>query len=639
MNSDVQTFTAEFSSRPSRKWLILATVLLGTTMSALDVSIVNVAVPTLKTTFGASMAAIEWIVMGYMLILTIFLPLFGRLSDMFGRSRFYVLGFIIFSAGSLFCGMSTTAPLLITARIIQAIGAALLQANSVALITEAFPSQLLGKAIGIQGGVQALAMAIGPFVGGVLIATVGWQAIFYVNIPIGILGIIAALLILPPMRQSQQREKIDYLGAALFAGGLTLFVLAFNEGVKLGWESPTILTYFIAAIGLLFLFVRTEFRVEHPLIDFRLFKDPAFFVGNVTALLSYYVLFTVLFLMPFYLEKVLGTSVALTGVLLTPLLLAMAVVAPLSGHIADQYGPRIMTTLGMLFAAVACLALTFMKTTASMPLVMAAVVILMGIGMGLFTPSNNSAVMNAAPTEKLGMAGSTLNMMRSLGLILGVDISGGIFSMLEHQYLAASGYRNVQHVFSNTTVPVPIKDNAFMHGFIIVIMTLLAVSLFAAFLSAVARRGKGSGIVDHELTESAVVSTGFFSGFNQETRGLSLLILLLLVGGMASGIVTLQWHHAGVPLLPSRQQQILQDAQAMAQAQRLAAAEQEARAYYVQKYHDTDVRIEVKPRGDHLEADVIKNGVFIRRLSIRGKTVTEHRTGVREWILDLFSNV
>ncbi|MEJ2689590.1 MAG: MFS transporter, partial [Deltaproteobacteria bacterium] len=164
------------AANPSWKWFILSTVLLGATMSALDVSIVNVAMPTLKTTFGVSMAVIEWIAMAYMLTLTIFLPLFGRLADMFGRSKLYNLGFVVFSVGSLFCGMSTSASMMISSRVLQAIGAGLLQANSVALITQAFPANERGKAIGIQGAVQAISMSVGPVVGGILIAAVGWRA-------------------------------------------------------------------------------------------------------------------------------------------------------------------------------------------------------------------------------------------------------------------------------------------------------------------------------------------------------------------------------------------------------------------------------------------------------------------------------
>ncbi|MCL4490318.1 MAG: MFS transporter, partial [Nitrospirae bacterium] len=453
MSNNVQVLRTNFSSRPSWKWFILSTVLMGATMSALDVSIVNVAMPTLKNTFNVSMAVIEWIAMAYMLTLTIFLPLFGRLSDMYGRSKLYNIGFVVFSVGSLLCGMSPTAGFMIVSRVIQAIGAGLLQANSVAIITHAFPANERGKAIGIQGAIQAISMSVGPFVGGILIATVGWRAIFYINIPIGILGTLAALFILPPNQKVKEKEKVDYLGAAFFASGLAFLVLAFNEGVKLGWASHTIIMYFLSSTVLLSLFIITELRVEHPLIDLKLFKNATFLIGNLTGMLSYYVLFAIMFLMPFYLEKVLGYSVALTGSLLTPIPLAMAVVAPFSGHISDKYGSRIMTTSGMLISALACFSLLFMGVSAQLPLLVA-VLILLGVGMGLFTPPNNSAIMGSAPRDKLGVAGGVLNMMRSLGLIFGVDISGVIFTTLEHRYLAEKGYPNAQHVFSNTSIPV-----------------------------------------------------------------------------------------------------------------------------------------------------------------------------------------
>ena len=486
-----------FSLHPSWKWFILSTVLLGATMSALDVSIVNIAMPTLQTTFGVSMAVIEWIAMAYMLTLTIFLPLFGRLADMFGRSKLYSIGFVVFSVGSLLCGMSTTAVFMIASRVIQAVGAGLLQANSVALITHAFPAKERGKAIGIQGAVQAISMSVGPFVGGILIATVGWRAIFYVNIPIGILGTIAALFILPSDQKVEKKEKIDYLGTAFFASGLASLVLAFNEGVKLGWGSHTIIMYFLSGSVLLSLFIITELRVEHPLIDLKLFKNATFLIGNLTGMLSYYVLFAILFLMPFYLQKVLGYSIALTGSLLTPVPLAMALVAPFSGHISDKYGPRIMTTSGMLISALACFSLMFMGASAQLP-VLVAVLVLLGIGMGLFTPPNNSAIMGSAPKEKLGVAGGVLNMMRSLGLILGVDISGVIFTTLEHRYLAEKGYPNVQHIFSNASIPVLVKNNAFMHGFLVVIGVLLFLNLVSAFFSAA-----NKAEIDAEATEAA----------------------------------------------------------------------------------------------------------------------------------------
>ncbi len=471
------------SGHPNWKWFILSTVLLGATMSALDVSIVNVAMPTLKNTFGVSMAVIEWIAMAYMLTLTVFLPLFGRLSDIYGRSKLYNIGFVVFSVGSLFCGMSNTAAQMIAARVIQAVGAGLLQANSVALITHAFPASERGKAIGIQGAVQAIAMSVGPFVGGILIAAVGWRAIFYVNIPIGFLGTLAALNILPENQKVEKKEHVDYLGAALFAAGLAAIVMAFNEVAKLGWGSQEIFLYFISGTVLLTLFVITEMRVKSPLIDLKLFKNATFLLGNLTGMMSYYVLFAVMFIMPFYLQKVLGYGVALTGALLTPIPLAMAVVAPFSGHISDKYGPRIMTTSGMLISALACGALMFMGVSVQLPMLLT-VLILLGVGMGLFTPPNNSAIMGSAPREKLGVAGGVLNMMRSLGLIFGVDISGVIFTSLEHRYLAEKGFHNVQHVFSNVSIPVPVQDGAFMYGFFAVMTVLLGLNLLSAFFSA-----------------------------------------------------------------------------------------------------------------------------------------------------------
>jgi EmrB/QacA subfamily drug resistance transporter len=474
------------TSRPGCKWYVLATVLLGATMSALDVSIVNVAMPTLKTTFGVSMAVIEWVAMAYMLTLTIFLPLFGRLADIYGRSNLYNVGFVVFSFGSLLCGAATSATFLIGARVVQAVGAGLLQANSVALITQAFPASERGKAIGIQGAVQAVSMAVGPFVGGVLIAAVGWRAIFFVNLPIGLLGTVAALLVLPRQQGAGRKESVDYLGAALFAAGLACLVLAFNEGVKLGWGSGRIIGYLAGAAVLLCALVAAELRARHPLIDLRLFRIPAFLLGNVAGMLSYFVLFAVMFLMPFYLQKVLGYGTAVTGSFLIAVPLAMAVVAPFSGHVSDRLGSRLMTTAGMLLSAVACLHMLFLGESVHVSLLLTALVLL-GVGMGLFTPPNNSSIMGSAPADKLGVAGGVLNMMRSLGLIFGVDISGAIFTTLEHRYLAEKGFPNVHNVFSNASIPVAVKDDAFMHGFLVVMALLLALSFACAVVSAVNR--------------------------------------------------------------------------------------------------------------------------------------------------------
>ncbi|MDA8389486.1 MAG: MFS transporter [Gammaproteobacteria bacterium] len=480
-----------FSSHPKWRWFILSTVLVGATMSALDVSIVNVALPTLQTTFKVSLAEIEWVAMAYMLTLTIFLPLFGRLADIFGRSKMYNTGFVVFTVGSAFCGLAPSAGFLVGARILQAVGAGLLQANSVALITQAFPASERGRAIGIQGAVQAIAMSIGPFVGGLLISAIGWRSIFYVNVPIGILGTFAALYCLPAAKKAERQEKIDYLGIALFATGLAFVVLAVNEGEALGWTSPIILTYFALGTVLLAGFIMVETHVEHPMIDLSLFKRYAFSAGNLTGLLSYYVLFAVLFLMPFYLEKIVGYGPAATGTILTPIPLAMAIVAPFAGHISDKVGSRIMTTSGMAVCALATLLLIFLGHSPNITLLVSEL-ILLGIGMGLFTPPNNSAIMGSAPKERLGVAGGILNMMRALGLIFGVDISGVIFTALENHYVSAHGFKGTPF----KAIPLTVREHAFLHGFAPVMLTLLLITIVAAILS-VAKRDVDTTHVEH----------------------------------------------------------------------------------------------------------------------------------------------
>jgi EmrB/QacA subfamily drug resistance transporter len=426
----------------------------------------------------------------YMLTLTAFLPFFGRLADVFGRTRLYNIGFVVFTIGSLFCGMATSAAYLIAARVAQAIGAGLLQANSVAIIIEAFPISERGKAIGIQGSIQAISMAVGPFIGGLLINSIGWRTVFYINIPIGILGTIAALYILPKSKKTGDTKNIDYFGSLLLATGLAFFVTAFNEGTKAGLGSQTNLVYFLCAFILLGMFVFTELRAEHPLIDLKLFKHKTFFIGNVTGMLSYYMLFAVLFLMPFYLQHVREFSPALTGSLLTPIPIAMAIVAPFAGYLSDRYGSRPLSISGMLVMTVACTALLFSGVRTSLPL-LAGELVLLGIGIGLFTPCNNSAIMSAAPSDRLGLAGGYLNMMRSLGAIFGVNISGVIFTLRVNTSLAGQGFTDVRNVFGDDAIPLMLKHEAFMDGFAAAIAVLVGLGLIGVVL-AILKKDSGS---------------------------------------------------------------------------------------------------------------------------------------------------
>jgi len=466
-----------FSSNPKWKWFILLTVLIGATMSALDVSIVNVAVPTIENRFEVPMSMIEWVVMGYMLTLTVFLPFFGRLADMFGRTKMYNIGFIIFTIGSALCGISPNAYFLVFSRVLQAVGAGMLQANSVAIITQSFPKNELGRAIGIQGAVQAIAMSIGPFISGILISLLNWRLIFYINVPIGIIGTLMALFILPASKPSLKKDnKIDFLGVILCATGLGFLVLAIDQGTKIGWTSPFIIFCFLAFLIILPLFILRELKTTNPMLDLRIFKNWDFSTGNITGFLSYYVLFAVLFLMPFYLEDIMHYDAEIVGSILTPIPLAMAIIAPFAGAISDKIGSRFMTTLGMIVCAVAAFLLSFLNDNINIYF-LTLIFIILGLGMGIFTPPNNSAIMLSAPEDKLGVAGGVLNMMRALGLIFGVDISSMIFTSLKLNLLAQHGY------FVESKAPFTIYRIAFMNGFSFVMISLLIICVIAVVIS------------------------------------------------------------------------------------------------------------------------------------------------------------
>ena len=477
-----------FSSKPNWKWFILVTVLMGATMSALDVSIVNVAMPTMKDDFNVSTSMIAWVAMAYMITLTIFLPFFGRLADMLGRTKLYTFGFIVFTVGSFLCGIAPSAYFLIGSRVLQAVGAGLLQANSVAIIVAAFPSSERGKAIGIQGAVQAISMSIGPLVGGALIAAIGWRAIFYVNLPIGLVGVTAALLILPKSEKAAEKEKIDYFGTLAFVIGLGSLVLGIN-GMGTDGFTPTIIAYLAIAVVFLAIFAFTELRVRFPLIDFNMFKNGLFLLGNVTGMLSYYVLFGILFLMPFYMENVLGYAAGMTGLLLTPVPLSMAIVAPFSGNISDKYGSRIMTTAGMVAASIGCLAMIFLSSTTPVWLLILELLVI-GVGMGMFTPPNNSAIMGAAPRDKLSVAGGILNMTRSLGSIFGVAVSSLVLAIWEGIYLNGKGYPKPKHIFSGNNIPTADRYGAFLHGLEIAMIIMLALTVIATVLSVSKKEGE-----------------------------------------------------------------------------------------------------------------------------------------------------
>ncbi|MBV8087122.1 MAG: MFS transporter [Chloroflexi bacterium] len=415
------------------RWLVVGTVCIGAFLGQLDASIASLVLPTLEDVFRASVASVEWVAIAYLLTLAALVVTFGRLADMLGRKTMYTAGFLVFICGSALCGLAPGLGWLIVFRVVQAVGAAMLQANSVAIITAAVPHDQLGRAIGVQGAAQAIGLSVGPSLGGLLISAFGWQWVFFIAVPFGLAGALLGWLILPrsaPASDAQKeaaRERFDWGGASVFAAAIAALLLALTYGNSWGWTSPRLLSALAAFVLALAGFALLERRAPSPLIEMALFRRGAFSAGISAGLLSYSVLFGLLFLMPFYLERILGRTAAVAGLLLTPVPLAIGLLAPASGLLADKRGARRPMMAGMFVAAIALAGLALVS-----PAPLGAVLGLLaafGVGLGLFTPPNNSAIMGSAPPNRLGVAGGVLNMTRSVGTSFGVAATGAVLAV------------------------------------------------------------------------------------------------------------------------------------------------------------------------------------------------------------------
>lgn len=417
---------ARVSACPNAYWLAVATVCIGAFMSQLDASIVTVAFPTLQHDFHASVGAVTWVGLSYLVTLVTLITAMGRMSDMVGRKIIYIYGFLVFILGSALCGLAPSLAILIGARIVQGIGAAMFQANSVAIIVLAVPWNRLGRAIGIQGASQALGLALGPSIGGLLIALGGWQLIFFVSVPAGIIGAVMGWFLIPRSRDLQPRIRFDWLGLGLFVPTIAAFLFAVSFGDKIGWTSPFIVGLFVFAVVGGWAFVRREQHTSGPMLDLGLFNRVPFAAGIASGLLSYLVMFGSLFVIPFFLERGLGQSTGRAGIELTVMPIALGLTAPLAGRQAERLGARPLTMLGMFLAAVSMGLLAVFHD--SIPVILLELALL-GVGLGMFTPPNNAAIMGSAPREQAGVASGVLNMTRGMGTAMGLAFTGLVFGL------------------------------------------------------------------------------------------------------------------------------------------------------------------------------------------------------------------
>ena len=407
---------------PRAHWYVVGTVCIGAFMGQLDASIVTLALPRLGRELHASVGAAEWVALTYLLVLVATVATVGRLADAVGRKLLYVYGFGVFTVGSLLCGLAPTLVALIAARALQAFGAAMLQANSVALITEAMPPRLLGRAIGVQGTAQALGLALGPAVGGVLIALGGWRLIFLVNLPAGAIGLVLGWFLLPRSRSRRPVGRSDRLGAVLLAVAASGPLLYLSLSGHAGYSNPRLVLVLAAGLAAAIAFVRRERRVAEPLIDLSIFARRAVSVGLSSGLVSYLVLFGTLVVVPYYLSAV-RVNAALVGIRLAVLPVTLGIAAPVAGRLLNYVGARRLTGGGLLVTGAGLLEIALRHDTTGLLIGLA----LAGLGLGAFTPANNATIMSAAPKGHTGVVSGVLNMTRGVGTALGVALAGALY--------------------------------------------------------------------------------------------------------------------------------------------------------------------------------------------------------------------
>lgn len=417
------------TTHENRKWLVLAAIGASTFMTALDTSVVNTVLPVINRSLGSQIATIQWVVTIYLLVVSGLLLSFGRLGDLRGHKPIFLSGFGIFIASSALCGLAPSAGLLIAFRGLQALGAAMLAANSPAILTKSFPASQRGQALGLQATMTYLGLSAAPSVGGWLTDLFSWRAVFYINVPVGLAAFLLSLRYIPKDEGSNNAERFDFTGALLFMAGLVALLLGLNQGAEWGWASAPILGLFIAAAIFLTVFIFVEKRQAYPMLDLSLFSKRLFTTSTAAALLNYMALFSILFLMPFYLLQGRGLSPSQAGLILTAQPIVMAIVAPLSGTLSDRIGTRLPAVLGMAILAVGLFALSRLGPTTPLPLV-ALVLGIAGLGTGTFISPNNSALMGSAPHQRQGIAAGILATARSAGMVLGIGLAGAIFTTI-----------------------------------------------------------------------------------------------------------------------------------------------------------------------------------------------------------------
>jgi EmrB/QacA subfamily drug resistance transporter len=413
----------------NRKWWTLGAMCFALFMVMLDNTVVNVALPSIQREIHAQISALEWVINGYTLTFAVLIATGGRLGDIFGRRLMFLTGVIIFAVTSATAGFAQDPAMLIGSRAVQGIGAALMMPATLSIITHAFPAAERGKAIGTWAGVSALALSIGPVVGGFLTEHVSWRAIFFLNLPVAAAAVAVTLFATRESRDETVERRIDIPGIATLSVGLTALVLALIEGNSWGWGSPEIVALLATAVVGLTAFAITEARSRLPMVDFSFFRSHSFLGANAVGFVISFAMLAVFFFVALYMQNILGYSALEAGIRFLPSTVLIIITAPIAGRLADRFGPQRLIVTGLLLIALSLFIETNISVDSGYELLLAAFMI-MGVGIGLTMSPMSTAAMNAVETTKAGVASGILSMSRMVGGTFGVAAIGALFQAI-----------------------------------------------------------------------------------------------------------------------------------------------------------------------------------------------------------------
>lgn len=434
-----------------KRWIILFTVLSATFMATLDGSIVNVALPNMSDRLNVSMASIEWVVTSFLITIVATILIFGRLGDILGKAKIFKFGVAIFTIGSLLCGLTDSLAILVLARVIQAIGASACMSTSHGIITQVFPPNERGRALGVLGTFVALGAMAGPPLGGMIVSAISWEYIFLINVPVGIIVFISSMKVFPKSGRTSE-EKLDIKGTILFTISTVSLFGALVQGQSTGYDTPFIITAFIAAIISFILFIFVEKRVEEPLLHLKMFSNSLYTISIICAFIAFTVISASNIILPFYFQDALKLSPATTGFFMMVSPIVLAVVAPVSGYLSDKIGSEVLTVIGLFLTGVGLFLISTIGEGSPIILIMIYIVI-MTLGNGMFQSPNNSLIMSLVPRDKLGIAGSLNALFRNFGFVVGTALAT---LLLYNRMSYKMGYRVIDFV--------PGRNDVFMYG-------------------------------------------------------------------------------------------------------------------------------------------------------------------------------